>query len=210
MSDIRPTTGDSSWFVQDRFGLFIHWGLYALLARHEWVRYREVIPEEVYNQYFHRFDPDLYDPNLWAEAAAGAGMKYFVITTKHHEGFCLWDSDLTDFKAPKTPAGRDLIAPMVEAFRQRQMRVGFYHSLIDWHHPHFVIDRMHPIVPPSGSRQAERDARPQALQPVSARPGARVAHPLWPSRPYVAGLQLQARYRPRWHPPDWQRPGRVG
>jgi len=114
-----------------------------LPARHEWVKQREEIPDERYDQYLRYFDPDLYDPNQWAEAASNAGMKYFVVTTKHHEGFCLWDSELTDYKAANTPCGRDLIRPMVEAFRTRDMRVGFYHSLIDWHHPHFVIDNIH-------------------------------------------------------------------
>ena len=109
--------GDTSWFVHDRFGLFIHWGLYALPARHEWVRHNEQITHEQYEKYFKHFDPDLYDPKLWAQTASQAGMKYFVVTTKHHEGFCLWDSKLTDYKAPNTPAGRDLLRPMVEAFR---------------------------------------------------------------------------------------------
>ena len=134
---------DQSWFSRDRFGLFIHWGLYALPARHEWVKQREEIPDEQYDPYFKFFDPDLYDPRLWAKAAAGAGMKYFVVTTKHHEGFCLWDSQLTDYKATNTPAARDLIGPMIDAFRDAQLRVGFYHSLIDWHHSDFVIDDMH-------------------------------------------------------------------
>lgn len=136
----RPTPGDTSWFVKDRFGLFIHWGLYALPARHEWVRHNEEISNENYEKYFKHFDPDLYDPNLWAAAASNAGMKYFVITTKHHEGFALWDSKLTDYKATNTPAGRDLLHPMVDAFRERNMRVGFYHSLIDWYHPQNIID----------------------------------------------------------------------
>ena len=142
----RPTAGDTGWFQHDRFGLFIHWGLYALGGRHEWVKSREQIPDDVYDaRYFRHFDPDLYDPQQWAAAAANAGMKYFVITTKHHEGFCLGDSKLTDYKATNTPAGRDLLRPMVEAFRARDMRVGFYHSLIDWHHPQYVIDsRNHP------------------------------------------------------------------
>jgi len=145
MRETVPTPGDTSWFQHDRFGLFIHWGLYALPARHEWVKSREFINDEHYDQYFKHFDPDLYDPNLWADAAAHAGMKYFVITTKHHEGFCLWDSKLTEYKATNTPAGRDLLTPMVEAFRSRDIRTGFYHSLIDWHHPEYVIDnRNHP------------------------------------------------------------------
>ncbi len=143
--EMRPTTGDSSWFVQDRFGLFIHWGIYALPARHEWVRHNEKITNEEYQKYFERFDPDLYDPRAWARAAKDAGMKYFVVTTKHHDGFCLWDSALTDYQATNTPHGRDLLTPMVEAFREEGLHVGFYHSLIDWHHPDFVIDDMHAL-----------------------------------------------------------------
>ncbi len=135
-----PATGDTDWFVHDRFGLFIHWGLYALGARHEWLQHNEEIPAETYRKYFDHFDPDLYDPAAWAAAAAGAGMKYFVITTKHHEGFCLWDSQLTDYKAPNTPAGRDLLRPMVDAFSAAGLRTGFYHSLIDWHHDQYLID----------------------------------------------------------------------
>lgn len=159
MKNVKPTTGDSSWFVHDRFGMFIHWGLYALPARHEWVKNHEKIDDETYDRYFRRFDPDLYDPRLWARAAANAGMKYFVITTKHHDGFCLWDSALTDYKAPNTPAGRDLLTPMVDAFRDEGMRVGFYHSLIDWHHPDFKIDSLHPLrdLPNAAELNAKRD-----------------------------------------------------
>ncbi|MFC1582949.1 alpha-L-fucosidase [Planctomycetota bacterium] len=134
------TPGDTSWFTHDRFGMFIHWGLYALAARHEWVKSREQIDDDVYQKYFKHFDPDLYDPEIWAKAAADAGMKYFVITTKHHEGFCLWDSDLTDYKSTNTPCGKDLLDPMVNAFRGQGLKTGFYHSIIDWHHPEYVID----------------------------------------------------------------------
>ena len=134
------TPGNTKWFTHDRFGMFIHWGTYALAARHEWVKHNEEIPNEVYDKYFKHFDPDLYDPELWAKAASGAGMKYFVITTKHHEGFCLWDSALTDYKSTNTPYGKDLLRPMVDAYRAQNMRVGFYHSLIDWHHPDYIVD----------------------------------------------------------------------
>ncbi len=135
------TRGDTGWFTNSRFGMFIHWGLYAMGARHEWLMHRENIPVEVYEQrYFKRFDPDLYDPERWARTAADAGMKYVVVTSKHHEGFCLWDSRHTDYKATKTPAGRDLLRPMLEAFRAEGLRTGLYYSLIDWHHPDFVID----------------------------------------------------------------------
>ncbi len=141
MSNYNAAEADKQWFVHDRFGLFIHWGLYSMGARHEWLANNEQIPVEEYERrYFRRFDPDLYNPHQWADAASDAGMKYFVITTKHHEGFCLWDSKLTDYKATNTPAGRDLLRPMIEAFSRRGMRTGLYHSLIDWHHPHYVID----------------------------------------------------------------------
>ncbi len=141
----KPTQGDTSWFVHDRFGMFIHWGLYALPSRHEWVQSREEIPPDVYRKYFERFNPTMYDPQQWAKAAREAGMKYVVITSKHHEGFCLWDSDYTDYKVTNTPYGQDLLKPFVEAFRAEGLKVGFYYSLIDWHHPDFLIDILHPL-----------------------------------------------------------------
>lgn len=140
----RSTPGNTEWFVEDRFGMFIHWGLYALPARHEWIKYREKIAEEKYQKYFDHFNPDLYDPKEWARMAKEAGMKYVVLTTKHHEGFCLWDSAYTDYKATNTPAGRDMLTPFVEAFREVGIKIGFYYSLIDWHHPDFPIDVIHP------------------------------------------------------------------
>ncbi|MCX8082756.1 MAG: alpha-L-fucosidase [bacterium] len=146
MEGLRKGKGDYGWFVNARFGLFIHWGLYALPARHEWVRYHEEITDDVYDEkYFKRFNPDLYNPEEWARIAKQTGMKYAVITTKHHEGFCLWDSKYTDYKATNTPAKRDLLREFVDAFRKEGLRIGFYYSLIDWHHPHFTIDKLHPL-----------------------------------------------------------------
>jgi alpha-L-fucosidase len=140
---------DRSWFTEARFGMFIHWGLYALPARHEWVQNYERIGKEEYRRYFERFDPKLYDPREWAAQAKRAGMRYAILTTKHHEGFCLWDSAHTEFKATRTPAGRDLLRPFVDAFREAGLRVGFYYSLLDWDHPHYTVDRMHPLTPRS-------------------------------------------------------------
>lgn len=141
----KPTQGDSSWFTHDRFGMFIHWGLYAMPARHEWVKSREEISDEDYQPYFDNFNPTLYDPKAWARAAREAGMKYVVITTKHHEGFCLWDTQFTDYKVTNTPYGKDLLTPFVEAFRAEGIRIGLYYSIIDWHHPNFTIDIHHPL-----------------------------------------------------------------
>ena len=140
----RPTPGDTAWFTHDRFGMFIHWGIYALPARHEWVKSRENIPEEKYQKYFDNFAPDLYDPHEWAREAKAAGMKYAVLTAKHHDGFCLFDSQVTDYKSTNTPAARDLVKEFVNAFRAAGLKVGFYYSLLDWHHPDFTIDRRHP------------------------------------------------------------------
>ena len=141
---VKKTPGNTEWFVHDRFGMFIHWGLYSMPARHEWIKSREKITEEHYDQYFSHFDPDLYDPGEWARQAKAAGMKYAVFTAKHHEGFCMFDSRYTDYKCTNTPAGRDLVREFVDAFRAQGLRVGFYYSLIDWHHPDFTIDMIHP------------------------------------------------------------------
>ncbi|HVO70596.1 MAG TPA: alpha-L-fucosidase [Aggregatilineaceae bacterium] len=141
----KPTQGDTSWFVHDRFGMFIHWGLYSLPARHEWVQSREEISPEDYRKYFDHFNPDQYDPVQWARIAREAGMKYVIVTAKHHEGFCLWDTQQTDYKAPNTPSGKDVLRPLVDAFRAEGLRIGFYYSLLDWHHPHFPIDIYHPL-----------------------------------------------------------------
>lgn len=132
------------WFRESRFGMFIHWGLYALPARHEWVKSRERLDDRHYDRYFQHFYPDRFDPAAWAAAARQAGMRYMAVTTKHHEGFCLWDSALTDYKVTNTPWGQDLLHPLVDAFRAEGLRIGFYHSLIDWHHPEFPIDSLHP------------------------------------------------------------------
>lgn len=132
------------WWTNARFGMFIHWGLYALPARHEWVKNRERITSEQYQKYFDMFNPDLYNPKEWAKMAKEAGMKYVVLTAKHHEGFCLFDSKFTDYKSTNTPCGKDLIKEYVEAFRAEGLKVGFYYSLIDWHHPDYTIDSNHP------------------------------------------------------------------
>jgi alpha-L-fucosidase len=154
----------TSWFTQDRFGMFIHWGLYSMPARHEWIRNYERISNEEYQKYFDRFNPDLYEPKEWARMAKNAGMKYFVITAKHHEGFCLWDSKYTDYKAAKTPCGKDLLKPMIDAFRAEGLKVGLYYSLIDWHHPDFPIDKHHPQRDDKAFREKEknRDVRKYA------------------------------------------------
>lgn len=144
LEDLRKRT---EWFLRDRFGMFIHWGLYAIPARGEWVRSSEKLSIEEYEPFFDEFNPIHYHPEEWAKAAKEAGMKYAVMTAKHHDGFCLFDSAYTDYKATNTKAGRDLIREYVEAFRSQGLKVGFYYSLLDWHHPDYPAygDRIHPM-----------------------------------------------------------------
>lgn len=152
---VKKTTGDATWFRHDRFGMFIHFGLYALPARHEWVKCYERIPEDKYQQYFEHFDPDLCDPKQWAKEAKAAGMKYAVLTTKHHEGFCLFDSKYTDYKSTNTPCGRDLVREYVDAFRAEGLKIGFYYSLLDWHHPEYRLDVIHPRAYDENARELD-------------------------------------------------------
>src|SRR6516165_1230566 len=123
------------WWHEARFGMFIHWGLYSVLGRHEWVMENEAIPVAEYEQLAKRFKPKPNAARDWAKLAKQAGQKYMVMTTKHHEGFCHFDSKLTDYCAPKQGPGRDLVKEYVEAARAEGLRVGFYYSLMDWHHP---------------------------------------------------------------------------
>ncbi len=132
------------WFTEARFGMFIHFGAYSLAARHEWVKTYEDMDDAKYDVYVRNFDPDLFDARAWVRAAKDAGMKYIVLTTKHHEGFCLFDSKYTDYKSTNTPFGRDVVKEFADACHAEGMRMGFYYSLLDWHHPHYTIDRFYP------------------------------------------------------------------
>lgn len=137
----------TEWFRQARFGMFIHWGLYAIPARGEWVRSTERMSIENYQKYFNEFNPKDYNPKEWARLCKKAGMKYAVLTAKHHDGFCLFDSKLTDYKSMNTPCGRDLIREYTEAFRAEGIKIGYYYSIIDWHHPDYpkYNDNIHPM-----------------------------------------------------------------
>lgn len=139
--------------------MFIHWGLYAIPARGEWVRSAEQMGKDEYRRYFDEFTASEYNPREWARLAKKAGMKYAVLTAKHHDGFCLWDTKLTDYKATNTPAGRDLVKEYVEAFRAEGLKVGLYFSIIDWYHPDFPHygDRQHPMRNNESEKNDKRD-----------------------------------------------------
>jgi alpha-L-fucosidase len=123
------------WWSDARFGMFIHWGLYSIIGHQEWVLESEGIPIPQYEILAKHFKPRPNVAREWAKLAKAAGQKYMVLTTKHHEGFCLWDTKLTDYCAMKQDPGRDLVREFVDAAREEGLRVGFYYSLMDWHHP---------------------------------------------------------------------------
>ncbi len=123
------------WWRRARVGMFVHWGLYAQLERGEWVMEKERIPLDEYEKLADTWKPKPRPARQWARLAKKAGMKYMVMTTKHHEGFCLWDTEQTDYNAAARGPGRDLVREYVEACREFGLRVGFYYSLMDWHHP---------------------------------------------------------------------------
>ena len=136
MTEKQIDTNDrTAWFRQAAFGMFIHWGIYSIPARGEWVMLNEQIPLEEYSRLAQRFNPRRYHPEEWAALAKAAGMKYMVLTARHHDGYSLWDSQASDFTAPKTGPERDLVAEYVEACRGAGLKVGLYYSLADWRFP---------------------------------------------------------------------------
>jgi alpha-L-fucosidase len=124
-----------AWWHEAKFGMFIHWGLYSVIGQHEWAMEVEGIPISQYELLAKHFQPKPNAAREWARLARRAGQKYMVMTTKHHEGFCHFDTKLTDYCAPRQGPGRDLVREFVEAARAEGLRVGFYYSLMDWHHP---------------------------------------------------------------------------
>ncbi|MFC1543666.1 alpha-L-fucosidase [Gemmatimonadota bacterium] len=138
-----------AWWREARFGLFIHWGLYAIPAGQwgeetnhaEWIMTTAEIPVEEYERFVGRFNPVQFDADAWVSTAKRAGMKYIVITTKHHDGFALFDSAVSDYDVMATPFGRDVMAELAEACRRHGLEIGWYHSIMDWHHPDYLPRR---------------------------------------------------------------------
>lgn len=127
-------------FRKMRFGMFIHWGIYSLLERGEWVMYHEKIPLAEYKPLMQRFNPYLFSAAEWVKLAQKAGMRYITITAKHHDGFCMYDSDLTDYKITNTPFRRDVMHELSESCRKARMPLLFYYSPLDWQHPAYKTD----------------------------------------------------------------------
>jgi len=137
------------WFRDARFGMFIHWGLYSIPAGEwkgrsnhaEWIRDTAQIPLEEYNNFVNDFNPTNFNANAWVRLAKRAGMRYLVITSKHHDGFCLWDSKFTDFDVMSTPFKRDILKELRNACKRQDVRFCTYHSIMDWHHSDYLPRR---------------------------------------------------------------------
>ncbi|MFV0342859.1 MAG: alpha-L-fucosidase [Anaerocolumna sp.] len=126
------------WFSDARFGMFIHWGIYSVSGRGEWILNRERIPYEEYiSLYANNFRAENYNPDEWVKIAKEAGMRYMVLTTKHHDGFCLWNTKTTDFNSLQLGPKRDIVKEYVTAVRKAGLKVGIYYSPADWHHPDY-------------------------------------------------------------------------
>jgi len=132
-----PFHDERDWFTEKRFGMFIHWGLYALNEWHEQDQWRRRIPRNEYIKLKDQFNPVKFDPDAWLDVAEAAGMEYVCFTTKHHDGFCMWDTAQTDYNIMNTPYGRDILAMLAEACERRGIRLCLYYSVVDWHHPNY-------------------------------------------------------------------------
>ena len=140
---------DMSWWREARFGLFVHWGLYAIPAGEwkgetnhaEWIRHTAEIPIETYDKFVGQFNPVKFNAQEWVRMAKDAGMKYIVITSKHHDGFCLFDSRHTDYDIMSTPFQRDILAELARACNDAGLKMCWYHSIMDWHHPDYLPRR---------------------------------------------------------------------
>ena len=156
-----------AWWTDARFGLFLHWGLYAVPAGEwkgkrgygEWIMEEADIPKAEYERLATRFNPVKYDPEAWARAAKDAGMKYVILTSKHHEGFAMWDTQGTDYNiAKRTPYGKGVIEPLAEAARRHGLHFGVYYSIMDWHDP------------------SQRESKPGTLSPTLIDPAQKARY----------------------------------
>ena len=136
---LKLPSADMQWWQDAKFGMFIHWGLYAIPAQGEWYMNDKKVPAAEYRQLMDQFNPRHYDPVAWVKAASDAGMKYMVLTARHHDGFCLFDDPGNNFTTVNTAAHRDVVKEYVGAVRQAGLHVGLYYSPLDWRFPGFVM-----------------------------------------------------------------------
>jgi alpha-L-fucosidase len=161
-----PRFGDGrDWFFEKRLGMFVHWGLYAIPAWHEQVQWRRSIPRKDYEPLIHQFNPVRFDPDAWLDVMQEAGMEYLCVTTKHHDGFCLWDTKETDFNVMRSPYERDIIGMLADACHRRDVPLCLYYSIADWHHPNYPnLGRHHELAAPEPGDRPDWDAYMQFLK----------------------------------------------
>ncbi len=140
-ADEIPLDQRAEWFHHDRFGMFIHWGVYSVIGKGEWIQESGRIPYNEYVKVYPQFHPSKFDATQWVDLAKLAGQKYIIITTKHHDGFCMFDSKLSDYTIMRTPVKRDVCKELAEACHKAGIRIGFYYSIMDWHHPDYLPRR---------------------------------------------------------------------
>jgi alpha-L-fucosidase len=129
------------WFREAKFGLFIHWGVYSMIGREEWARQLLQIPLKDYQYYADNFNPVEFRPDEWAALAKDAGVRYVIITSKHHDGFSIFDSAYTDYDIMKAKYGKDILGPLSISMKKAGIPLGFYYSIMDWHHPDYLPRR---------------------------------------------------------------------
>jgi alpha-L-fucosidase len=144
MKTYNDVMNRTKWWRNDRLGMFIHFGAYAVAARGEWVKSNEKLTTDQYQKYIEEFNPVDFDAKKWAKTAKEAGMRYAVFTAKHHDGYCLFDSKLTEYKISNYFYKRDIVREFLDAFREEGLKVGLYYSIIDWHHRDFPNVHNHP------------------------------------------------------------------
>jgi len=160
-----PRFGDGrDWFFEKRFGMFVHWGLYAIAGWHEQHQWRGRVPRQEYVQLARQWNPVKYDPEAWLDLAQAAGMKYICITTKHHDGFCLWNSGQTTYNTMHTPYGKDVLKMLADACHRRRFPLCLYYSIADWHQPNYPNLGRHHELPPQPGDQPDSDKYLEFLQ----------------------------------------------
>ncbi len=151
-----PEAERTRWFREAKFGMFIHWGVYSVIGRHEWARHQFQIPQAEYDKYARRFNPVNFDADAWVSLAREAGVRYTVITSKHHDGFSIYRSKVSDYDMEITPYQGDPLRMLAQACQRQGMRLGFYHSIMDWHHPDYVPKRAWEVANPNEGGNLDR------------------------------------------------------
>ena len=134
---------ERDWFQKKRFGLFVHWGIYSIPAWQEQVLWRGRMPRKDYEPLMQKFNPDKFDPDHWIDLMKEAGMEYMCFTSKHHDGFCMWDTKYTDYNIMNTPFKKDVVKMLSEACKRRDIGFGLYYSIPDWHHKNYPNQGRH-------------------------------------------------------------------